>query len=712
MKTQKSIILLVSFTLLAFLPSLISFVTQSTSAQTNKPQITLVKNKIVPPSSRIKKKISGAVEPNQIPDNVAYELFLRTVAVGNARSLVRSAGFDDEDVERIMSNANILNDRLTILDRQAHETKERASDSYNLQMNTELIKLQKQKDGYVAETVNQYLLKRLSDTGIDKLQQFIKKSVKGNIQKILVKDDLQTNKLASTKSFAKSFTSKQSSSGGQFYLYNAAWNDGLDIFGSGSLSEQYYSNTSYRVTTTVTSPSGRSNTTVSDWNYATVLNDTGLSIGIEDGTYTIQADFEEQNGYYDEYGNFYGGGSSFVGSSTNSVVAAATIKLTQILPPSMTLYATNPNPNNTNLPTSQLFNVTVSPSSGIQDPTTVVVEFIERTVSPANPRPKATRDAISRPVTITAAGEAVFVPFTVTAESDSPAGTIVYEANIVSVTSPSGSPTPMTSGSPTTSVTIATAPTPTPSPSPTPGGGVGGLGCSPECFEPEPDCPCYRQDGGLGKNFPSCNSSPAFINAGFSPTSKLVTYCRCRVSPILIDVDGNGFTMTNAVNGVPFDFNGDGVIGGKLAWTTVNSDDAWLTLDRNQNNRVDNGQELFGNATPQPAPPNGEERQGFLALAEYDKPANGGNADGKITRRDAIFRKLRLWQDRNHNGISEAEELSRLPALDVVAIFLDYRESRRKDEYGNQFKYRARVRDRQNAIVGRWAWDVFLTSAR
>jgi hypothetical protein len=223
-----------------------------------------------------------------------------------------------------------------------------------------------------------------------------------------------------------------------------------------------------------------------------------------------------------------------------------------------------------------------------------------------------------------------------------------------------------------------------PSHSIAPGGGTGGCGCD------------------------AWEQSYCTTNGGLWMDS----VCGCTTSsPILIDVQGNGFNLTTSGAGVRFDLNSDGTPEG-LSWTAANSDDAWLALDRDGDGTIESGQELFGNFTPQPAPPPGAQKNGFLALAVYDQAGNGGNADGLIDAGDSIFSSLRLWQDTNHNGVSEASELQPLPALDVARLHLGYKESKRVDASGNEFRYRAKIDDAKGAKVGRWAWDVFLVRAR
>jgi hypothetical protein len=154
----------------------------------------------------------------------------------------------------------------------------------------------------------------------------------------------------------------------------------------------------------------------------------------------------------------------------------------------------------------------------------------------------------------------------------------------------------------------------------------------------------------------------------------------CGASPIIFNLDGGGFDLCGTDDAVWFDLF---VVGHKerFFWLARGSRDGFLVLDRNGNGTIDDGKELFGNHTPLP---NGSfAPTGCAALAAFDQPGQGGNGDGVIDSRDAVFKRLRIWIDVNHNGISERGELHTLKEMGIVRIELGYRDSRRRDRYAS-----------------------------
>jgi hypothetical protein len=237
--------------------------------------------------------------------------------------------------------------------------------------------------------------------------------------------------------------------------------------------------------------------------------------------------------------------------------------------------------------------------------------------------------------------------------------------------------------------------------------------CQAQCVSDPPPVGGGGDEGGYGDSCSTdgdCNSGLVCTNCYVcGDPSERSEECSPSDDPIIVDLSGNGFPLTSAQNGVKFDFLGNGSLT-QMAWTAPGANAGWLALDRNGNGQIDNGAELFSNVTPQPGP---GPKLGFRALAVYDQPANGGNGDGVIDQRDAVFSHLLVWVDKNHDGISEPGELLTMDQAGISAISLDYQNKKWVDAYGNQFRYRAKI------VLGghgqgpdHWAYDVTLVTAK
>ncbi|MEI7430313.1 MAG: calcium-binding protein, partial [Betaproteobacteria bacterium] len=132
------------------------------------------------------------------------------------------------------------------------------------------------------------------------------------------------------------------------------------------------------------------------------------------------------------------------------------------------------------------------------------------------------------------------------------------------------------------------------------------------------------------------------------------------MDPFTLDLNGDGINTVgiNPANPILFDLDGDGI---KTATGWIGASDGLLALDRNGNGAIDDGRELFGDATPLYS--GGMAVDGFDAIAQEDS-----NGDGLISALDAHFADLRVWQDLNQDGLSQVNELKTLTQLGIASI--------------------------------------------
>lgn len=141
---------------------------------------------------------------------------------------------------------------------------------------------------------------------------------------------------------------------------------------------------------------------------------------------------------------------------------------------------------------------------------------------------------------------------------------------------------------------------------------------------------------------------------------KTITDVNVKDSPLVLDISGNGISLTSleGESSVYWDIDGSGL--SKMSgWTSGGT--GFLAIDLNQNGAIDSSLELFGNGTP------ANFSNGFEALAIYDI-----NDDGVIDINDDVFDDLLVWVDANQDGQSQSSEIFSLSTLGITSINLSY----------------------------------------
>ncbi len=145
--------------------------------------------------------------------------------------------------------------------------------------------------------------------------------------------------------------------------------------------------------------------------------------------------------------------------------------------------------------------------------------------------------------------------------------------------------------------------------------------------------------------------------------------------PLVLDLDRNGIiTTSEASSAVHFDHDGNG-FAERTGW--ISPKDGFLVRDLDGSGAIEDGGEMFGDST---LLANGRKADhGFQALEDLD-----ANGDRFIDRLDSAWSTLRVWMDRNSNGVVDQAELQRLDEVGVRRLGVSYSPSSIEDPQGNR----------------------------
>jgi hypothetical protein len=180
----------------------------------------------------------------------------------------------------------------------------------------------------------------------------------------------------------------------------------------------------------------------------------------------------------------------------------------------------------------------------------------------------------------------------------------------------------------------------------------------------------------------------------------------CKGSPLVLDLAGDGIELSPVSEGVSFNLNNHGPV--RTAWPRGNGD-ALLAMDGDGDGLITSGRELFGEGS---AVDGRLARDGFEALAQLDRPEQGGNGNFLVDRGDLMFDQLVLWTDADHDGVCQPGELRSLSAAGISALQTRGRaDTRVLDGGGNDLSLRARYL-RTDGSAGLLVDALFVTRAR